>query len=89
MSWFVGDLPPRGRSVLEEEFVVLADEDLRDHLVAASNHVPMATEVQADWRVTARGIDHVFRGELLVGCRQDPGVVMVWGRPDDSETGIA
>ncbi len=84
VSWFVGDLPPRGRSRVDEEFAVFTDENLHEHHNDATpeGHHPMITEVTAAWKVTARGVDHVFQGELALSCRQNAGEVAAWGRRD-------
>lgn len=82
VSWYVGDLPPRGRTKAEDEFAVFTDEDLHDHhpYAPSEGHVPMPTEVTAAWQVTARGVDHVFQGELGLSCRQEAGEVAMWSR---------
>jgi hypothetical protein len=82
VSWYVGDLPPRGRSKADEEFAVFIDENLHEHHHDATpeGHHPMPTEVTAAWQVTARGVDHVFQGELALSCRQEPGEVAMWSR---------
>ena len=82
VSWYVGDLPPRARATADEEFAVFTDEDLDVHSHGATEecHVPMATVIDVAWRVTARGVDHVFKGEFPLTCRQGPGTFAVWRR---------
>lgn len=82
VSWYVGDLPPRARIVADEQFAVFSDENLNEHNHDAipEGHQPMPTKVGAPWQVTARGVDHVFQGELAVECRQEPGAVAMWAR---------
>jgi hypothetical protein len=82
VSWFVGDLPPRGRVTADEEFAVFTDENVHQHHPAATaeEHQPMPTEVGAAWQVTARAVDFVFHGELVLACRQEPGSIALWRR---------
>ncbi len=78
VSWFVGDLPPRGTAREDEVFAVFTDES--KHVHHHSYQEAMTSEVGASWQVTARGVDHVFQGELAIGCAQEPGAVMMWSR---------
>lgn len=82
VSWFVGDLPPRGRVTADERFAVFTDENLHQHHHAAEDedHEAMPIEVGAGWQVTARAVDYIFHGELVLACRQEPGAVAVWRR---------
>jgi hypothetical protein len=63
-----------------EGFVVFADEDHHAHNehAIAHDHQPMPSSVRCSWEVTARGVDHVFRGELVVHCRQEAGAMLQW-----------
>ena len=78
ISWYVGDLPPRGRVTTAEEFTLFTDESLHDHAAQADVHTCMSVEIRAAWQVTARAIDYVFDGELALACRQEPGAVLMW-----------
>lgn len=82
VAWFVGDLPPRASVTATEEFAVFTDEDLNLHNHEATEecHVPMPSEIDGSWRVTARGVDHVFEGAFTVACRQEPGGFAIWRR---------
>jgi len=82
VSWFVGDLPPRGRVTADEEFAVFTDENLHQHHRAATaeGHQCMPIKVGAAWQVTARAVDYVFHGELVLSCSQEPGAVAMWRR---------
>ncbi|WP_162181735.1 hypothetical protein, partial [Glycomyces tenuis] len=66
ISWRVGELPGEVSEQCGEVFAVVTD----DHI----------EELIAKWTVTARGIDHVFRGELRSLCEQTPEIHLRWGR---------
>jgi hypothetical protein len=66
ITWLVGDLPSTKSERGTEQFPVFTAE----HVV----------EIVAGWTVTARGVDHVFQGELRLDCEQDRGVHLRWGR---------
>ena len=87
VSWYVGDLPPRATVNADEKFAMFTDENLhlRNHGATSADHEPMPTEIGGAWNVTARAVDHVFRGEITVTCRQGPGELALWrrGTPDD------
>lgn len=89
VSWSLGDLPPRGRLIADEQFVVFTDENLHVHHHDAEegNHTPMTSQVNVSWQVTARAIDHVFHGEFVLACRQEPGDVKMWSRRTHREPG--
>lgn len=80
VAWSVGDLPPRGRMETGEGFVVFADEDHHAHNehAIADDHQPMLSSFRCSWEVTARGVDYVFGGDLVVHCRQEPGAMLRW-----------
>lgn len=71
LTWRVGDLPPRSSEWGNERFAVVTD-----------NHL---SEVEVRWRVTARGVNHVFEGTSKIGRAQDHGVHLTWTRPAVSE----
>lgn len=82
VSWYVGDLPPRGRVSADEGFAVFTVANLHEHghVLVAEEHKCMSTEVRATWQVTARAVDYIFHGDLVLSCRQEPGTVAVWRR---------
>lgn len=65
LTWQVGDLRPKSSSQGNELFAVVTEEH--------------SSTVVAHWRLTARGIDHVFEGAIQLSCTQDPEVYLVWG----------
>jgi len=66
VTWHVGDLPSRGSERDDELFAVVTEGHMDD--------------IVATWSVTARGVHHVFRGEMTLACRQEPGVHLAWSR---------
>ncbi len=64
VTWDVGDLRPGSTEATEERFAVYS-----------ASHVP---EVVARWKVTARGVNHVFEGELRIPCGQESGGGIGW-----------
>ena len=66
VTWHVGDLPSRGAETGDEPFAVITDDHVQ--------------EIIAIWSVTARGVHHVFRGEMHLQCEQAPGEHLVWVR---------
>jgi hypothetical protein len=65
IAWQVGELPGESSDLCGEVFAVATD----DHI----------EEITAKWTVTAKGIHHVFQGELHLSCGQDPGIHLRWG----------
>lgn len=84
LSWFVGDLPSRAQVKVGEQFAVFISENLRAHHHGATSgdHPGMATHISGQWQVTARGVHHVFEGDLTLECRQGPGEVAMWARSE-------
>lgn len=82
ISWMVGDLPPQQTAMSRETLAVFHDESSLDELAAetAETHTPLSSHVRARWSMTARGIDHVFKGEFTLICDQGPGTVRTWSR---------
>lgn len=66
LTWQVGDLRPRSVERGDELFAVVTDDHLED--------------VNFWWRVTARGVDHVFKSRSRIACAEEPGVHLRWGR---------
>jgi hypothetical protein len=66
LTWQVGDLRPRSIESGDDLFAIVTDEHISDVVV--------------QWRVTARGVDHVFEGQATVGCAQEPAEHMRWAR---------
>ncbi|ADB34575.1 hypothetical protein Kfla_5569 [Kribbella flavida DSM 17836] len=67
LTWDVGDLRPKSREVAGELLAVVTD----DH----------TDTIVAQWRVTARGVNHVFEGEVRLECAQQHGEHLTWSRP--------
>jgi hypothetical protein len=66
VTWHAGDLRPRSTEVgTADTFAIVTDE-----------HV---SEVAVQWRVTAKGVDHVFEGQLTIRCAQGDHEVLSWG----------
>ncbi|NHC21866.1 hypothetical protein G6553_01585 [Nocardioides sp. IC4_145] len=73
VTWDVGDLRPRSTESSAERFAIYSGA-----------HAP---EVVARFKVTARGVDHVFEGELRIPCAQEPGQGIGWTyRGGDSDS---
>lgn len=66
LTWDVGDLRPGGAEASTEELAIVTTEHI--------------TELVVPWRLTAKGLNHVFTGTLVVDCSHDPGHVLRWGR---------
>lgn len=65
VTWFVGDLRPRSIELGgDDKFAVVTDEH--------------ADEVVVHWRVTAKGVDHVFEGESAIRCAQQDHTRLSW-----------
>ena len=64
VTWFVGDLRPRSSETGDEKFAVVTD-----------NH---EDEIVVHWRVTAKGVDHVFEGALRILCQQQDRERLSW-----------
>jgi hypothetical protein len=94
VSWYVGDLPPRATVSADEQFAVFTDTELHAHKesAAVADHQPLPTEIRGAWQVTARAVDHVFRGVVRLTCRQEPGEVASWRRgsqfPRSGDNGV-
>lgn len=71
VTWHVGDLRPRTREVGNELLAVVTDD-----------HVDSLT---VKWSVTARGVDHVFEGEVSLTCAQESGQHLAWGHASDGQ----
>lgn len=65
VTWNVGDLRPGSTESSDERFAVFTEE-----------HV---SEVAVRWKVTARGVDHVFEGDVVLDCEQQ-GTHLSWSR---------
>lgn len=70
VSWQVGELPGGMSERCGEVFAIVTD-----------NH---GSDLTATWTVTARGIDHVFEGELHLQCEQPEAIHLRWGRADQA-----
>lgn len=69
VTWFVGDLRPRSTELgVEDKFAVVTD-----------NH---QDDVVVHWRVTAKGVDHVFEGEFRIRCAQQDHARLSWVAPN-------
>ncbi len=66
ITWDVGDLRPGSTETSDERFVV--------HAASKS------TEMLVRWKVTARGVDHVLEGELIIPCAQEDGQIIGWAQ---------
>lgn len=66
LTWEVGDLRPKSTETGSELFAIVTD----DHV----------NEVIVRWRVTARGVNHVFEDQTTLICAQEPGIYMTWAR---------
>lgn len=66
ITWQVGDLPSRGTETGDDLFAVVTDE--------------CVDEISAAWSVTARGVHHVFQGEMRLRCEQEEGAHLTWSR---------
>jgi hypothetical protein len=66
VSWRVGELPGEVSEQSDEDFAIVT-----------AGHTAAIT---AKWTVTARGIDHVFKGELHLHCEQSEDIHLRWGR---------
>jgi len=65
VTWYAGDLRPRSREVgADDRFAVVTDEHM--------------SEIAVDWRVTARGVDHVFEGQWVIRCAQEHHQRLSW-----------
>ncbi len=57
VTWFVGDLRPRSTELgVGDKFAVVTDEHVEEAVVR--------------WRVTAKGVNHVFEGKFVLRCAQ-------------------
>ena len=65
VTWHAGDLRPHSTEVGgADTFAVVTDEHM--------------SEVAVTWRVTARGVDHVFEGQLTILCAQGNHERLSW-----------
>ena len=65
VTWFVGDLRPRSTEVgVGDKFAVVTDEHMEEAVV--------------HWRVTAKGVDHVFEGKSVLRCAQQDHARLSW-----------
>lgn len=92
VSWPVGDLPPRAVRVLNEPVAVVMDVDALGHGHGHGHECseqectsPLPSQITVDWRMTARAIDHVFRGDLFVNCEEDAGRFKVYRNVDSDD----
>lgn len=69
LRWELGDLHPRGRETSDEEVAVCTD--------GHAEVLPM------QWRVTSRGVNHVFQGEETIACAEIPMEHLMWRRTDN------
>jgi hypothetical protein len=66
VTWHVGDLRPRSTESGAETFAVFTDAHVNELVVW--------------WKVTARGVDHVFEGDGRIECAQQHGAHATWSR---------
>jgi hypothetical protein len=71
VTWHLGDLRPGSTESGDERFAVFTDEHLHEVLV--------------HWRVTARGIDHVYEGQSNIACAQEAADHLAWQRVRPAE----
>lgn len=65
VTWYAGDLRPHSTEVGgADTFAVVTDEHM--------------SELAAGWRVTARGVDHLFEGQLTILCAQRDHERLSW-----------
>lgn len=79
VTWHVGDLRPRSTERGDELFAVVTDE-----CISETEECPDAMDLR--WRVTARGVDHVFEGQSRIRCAEEPGVHLRWGRQSSTSS---
>jgi hypothetical protein len=64
LMWQVGDLRPNSTESGDDLFAVVTDDHLSEFVVR--------------WRVTARGVNHVFEGNATLSCAQEPAIHLTW-----------
>lgn len=65
VTWYAGDLRPRSTEVgAADRFAVVTDEHM--------------SEIAVRWRVTAKGVDHVFEGQFTIRCAQRSHERLSW-----------
>ena len=65
VTWEVGDLRPGTTETGGELFAIVTDEHI--------------SELSVSWRCTARGVNHVFEGQTILTCAQEPASHLHWG----------
>jgi len=67
LTWDLGDLRPRATEISHESVAVITSS--------------FEETVTAQWQVTARGVDHVFKGTSVLACEQESASSLYWRGP--------